>query len=72
MLEEQGKFKNEIAKFKESSKPKALNNKISWTFENAHKLLSGRQNVIHGFKCGILSKINRHKERASFRPSSRS
>ena len=39
MLEEQEKSKNEIAKFKESSKPKALNQKISRTFENAHKLL---------------------------------
>ena len=56
-LEKQIKLKNEIDKVKESTKPKNLdkNEKKSLTFENAYKILGGKQKVFNGFESEIFS-----------------
>ena len=56
-LEEQVAIKNEIDKFKESMKQKALDKqeKKSLTFKNANRFLIRRQNVLNGSESRILS-----------------
>ena len=56
-LEEQVEIKNEIDKFKESMKQKALDKqeKKSLTFKNANRFLIRRQNVLNGSESRIFS-----------------
>ena len=52
------KFKNEIDKFKESTKPKTLvkKEKETWNSEKANSILKGRQNFLHGLKTEYFNK----------------